>query len=104
MSVDENSLCRCGHPRRHHDANECWTTPTGQETYDEPACRCSGFELANCDASSEETRLHVGHQIQQAEAQAVCDHDWEPFWDGSLGYSATDSCTRCRAYRPSGAS
>jgi hypothetical protein len=29
----------------------------------------------------------------------LCAHDWEPFWDGSLGYSATDKCWRCGSYR-----
>lgn len=29
-----------------------------------------------------------------------CAHDWQPYWDGSLGYTATDSCTGCHAYRP----
>lgn len=37
----------------------------------------------------------------RATRQATCDHNWEPFWDGSLGYRATDWCTRCNAYRPS---
>ena len=27
-----------------------------------------------------------------------CVHRWEPFWDGSLGYTETDRCTRCGAY------
>jgi hypothetical protein len=30
----------------------------------------------------------------------VCDHEWEQVWDGSLGYTATDQCHRCREYRP----
>jgi hypothetical protein len=35
-----------------------------------------------------------------AEKDALCDHDWQEYWDGSLGYRATDCCTRCFAYRP----
>lgn len=27
-------------------------------------------------------------------------HDWQPYWDGSLGYRATDRCTQCGDYRP----
>lgn len=50
--ADESALCRCGHPKAHHDANECWTTPDGQETYGETSCRCSGFELAGCTHQS----------------------------------------------------
>ena len=30
----------------------------------------------------------------------ICLHDWEQFWDGSLGYSATDRCMACGDYRP----
>lgn len=36
----------------------------------------------------------------EAVEQGPCVHDWQPFWDGSLGYSQTDRCTRCGAYRP----
>lgn len=31
---------------------------------------------------------------------AECAHDWQQYWDGSLGYTATDYCARCHAYRP----
>ena len=30
----------------------------------------------------------------------LCTHDWQPFWDGSLGYAATDCCRVCGDYRP----
>jgi hypothetical protein len=31
--------------------------------------------------------------------EELCTHDWEPFWDGSLGYAATDCCRVCGDYR-----
>lgn len=31
---------------------------------------------------------------------AACEHDWREYWDGSLGYRATDCCVTCGAYRP----
>jgi hypothetical protein len=36
----------------------------------------------------------------RSEAAWLCSHDWEPFWDGSLGYTATDRCRVCGDYRP----
>jgi hypothetical protein len=29
----------------------------------------------------------------------LCAHDWQPYWDGSLGYRATDCCRVCGDYR-----
>jgi hypothetical protein len=32
-------------------------------------------------------------------SEQLCTHDWWPFWDGSLGYAATDCCRVCGDYR-----
>lgn len=31
---------------------------------------------------------------------STCDHDWQLYWDGSLGYRETDCCMKCGTYRP----
>jgi hypothetical protein len=43
-AIAAKAPCTCGHPLEHHDANECWTTATGAETWDEASCPCSGYE------------------------------------------------------------
>jgi hypothetical protein len=29
-----------------------------------------------------------------------CEHVWETYWEGGLGYTPTDSCRLCHAFRP----
>lgn len=43
---------------------------------------------------------HFWGDLYVAAAEPECDHDWDRYWDGSLGYRATDSCRKCHAYRP----
>ena len=50
--MSETNRCRCGHPKSHHDGGECWTTVDGHEAFEETACSCSGFELADCRHSN----------------------------------------------------
>ena len=45
-TVGERACTTCGHPARHHDAGECWTTPDGTETWGETSCLCARLELA----------------------------------------------------------
>lgn len=42
---------------------------------------------------------YLATAIADVASTAVCDHDWREFWDGSLGYRATDCCTKCGAYQ-----
>lgn len=47
----------------------------------------------------------AGRSLHAAVQAAVrwspdCDHDWQAYWDGSLGYPATEGCEKCGTYRP----